>query len=279
MKTALSLALCALALALAAPAAAQMDLPRPSPFAKVSQHVGLTEITVDYSSPAVKGRTVWGGVVPYGKLWRMGANQATKITFSKDVVIDGKPVPVGTYALFAIPAKDAWTIIINKNPNQGGTFSYKPELDVLRLTAKPKTVPARERMTFIFANTTEDTTTLELEWGTVRVSFAIKADTEKQVAAVLKMVEEGMPFHMAARHLLEKKDYARALKLVDQALALSAGWFPLWTKAQILAGMGKKPDACVLVKQVADLGAKSQGPMYGFFSDDVKKAAGDWKCK
>ena len=118
-----------------AAAAQQLELPRPSPSAKVSQVVGITEIAVEYSSPAVKGRKVFGGIVPLGELWRTGANGATKVTFSKDVTIGDKPVPAGTYALFTIPAKDSWTVIFNKNPNQGGTDQYKQDLDQLRFEA------------------------------------------------------------------------------------------------------------------------------------------------
>ena len=109
-------ALCsAITLAAGTAAAQQLDLPRPSPNAKVTQSIGLTEVTVEYSCPGVKGRAVWGTVVPYDQLWRAGANAATKVTFSKDVTIDGKPVPAGSYSLFAIPGKSTWTVILNKN--------------------------------------------------------------------------------------------------------------------------------------------------------------------
>ena len=105
------------------PAAADLELPRPSPFAKVSQDIGLTTVTVDYSSPGVKGRKIWGGLVPYDKQWRTGANRATKITFSRDVTFAGKPVPAGTYALFTIPGKTDWTVILNKRADQAGGVS------------------------------------------------------------------------------------------------------------------------------------------------------------
>ena len=95
-------------------AMAQLDLPRPSPAAKVSQVIGLTEISVDYSSPTVKSRKIWGGLVPFDQMWRTGANQATKISFGKDVTFAGKPVPAGTYALFTIPSKKEWTVVLNK---------------------------------------------------------------------------------------------------------------------------------------------------------------------
>src|SRR4051812_27534598 len=120
-----SISLCAAALLTlllaASPARADLDLPRPSPFAKVSQTVGLTDITVDYSSPGVKGRKIWGGLVPYDQMWRAGANTATKVTFSKDVTFAGKPVPAGSYSFFLVPGKSEWTVVLNKKADQGGT--------------------------------------------------------------------------------------------------------------------------------------------------------------
>src|SRR5205807_609917 len=135
----------ALALPLAAASTAraqQVDLPRPSPAAKVMQTVGLTDVSVDYSSPAVNARTIWGGVVPYDKVWRTGANSVTKITFSKDVTFGGKPIAAGTYALMTIPsAKGPWTVIVNKDANQWGAFTYNDKLDVLRVQAQATAVP------------------------------------------------------------------------------------------------------------------------------------------
>src|ERR1700736_3049267 len=126
---------------LALPASAQLQLPRPSPSAKISQPVGLTAISVDYSSPAVRGRKIWAPVVPYGEVWRTGANQATKVTFSKDVTVGGTAIPAGSYAFFAIPGPADWTLILNKDFNQGGAESYKKELDLVRVQVRPKEIP------------------------------------------------------------------------------------------------------------------------------------------
>jgi hypothetical protein len=268
-----------LVLALAAPAAAQMvDLPRPSPMAKVSQMVGLTEVVVEYSSPAARGRKIWGGLVPHGKLWRMGANAATRLTVSKDVEIGGKAVPAGAYSLHAIPAPGGWTVIVNKNPT-AQTREHKPELDVVRLTAKAQPAPARERLTFVFANTTESSTSLDLEWAGLKVSIPIKALTDAQVATTLKDLEGGLwrLDNAAARYLFEsKKDYDRALKFVDRSLSLKEEWFNSWTKAQILAAKGQKAAACPFALKARMLGEKA--PFF-FFADEVKKAVADWKCK
>ena len=118
----------------------QIELPAPSPTATFSQKVGLTEVSINYSRPSKNGREVFGNLVPYGKLWRTGANMATKLTFSDDVKIGGKDLPAGTYALFTIPGEKEWTIIFNKNINQGGTGNYKESEDALRVTAKSKKI-------------------------------------------------------------------------------------------------------------------------------------------
>ncbi len=270
-----------LVLALAASPAfgQQLELPRPSPSAKVSQTVGLTEVTVEYSSPAAKGRKVFVDVVPPGKLWRTGANMATKLTVSKDVTIADKPVPAGSYAIFTIPGKDSWTIILNKNVNQGGTDQYKEDLDLLRFTATPQVLSApRERMTFIFSDTSANSTSLDLEWEKVRVSIPIKANTEAQVQAGIKALDENSwrPYNNAARYLLEsKKDYDHALKLVDRSLSLKEEWFNLWTKAQLLAAKGKTAESCTLAQRANTLGQKAE---FFFIASDVKKALVDWKC-
>ena len=175
-----SLALVGLLLPLTASSAfAQPELPRPSPSAKVSQVIGLTEITVDYSSPTAKGRTIWGGVVPYDQMWRTGANQATKITFSRDVTFGGKAVPAGTYALFTIPTKGAWTVILNKKADQTGTGrDYHADMDLVRFQIHPKAAPHRERLTFLFSDFTDDQGSLDLEWDKLRLSIPIKVATQ-----------------------------------------------------------------------------------------------------
>jgi Protein of unknown function (DUF2911) len=163
-----------------AASAQDITLPSLSPAAKVSQTVGLTEITVEYSSPAVKGRPVFGSLVPYGEVWRAGANMATKITFSKDVSFAQTQVPAGTYAFFVIPQKSgAWNVIINKDFNQGGSSNYKKELDVVRVDVKPEMIPSRERLAFGFANFTVDQGFITLEWEKVRLSVPFKTQTPR----------------------------------------------------------------------------------------------------
>jgi hypothetical protein len=267
--------------ALATPALAQqLELPRPSPLAKVSQMVGLTEVAVEYSSPAVKGRTIFGGLLPWDQLWRTGANSATKITFSKDVTVAGTAVPAGSYAIFTIPGKQSWTVILNKNTNQGGTGQYKKELDQLRFQAKPEAIPNRERLAFVFNDFNESSASLALEWEKVRVVLPIGVHTDEQALANIKAMTDGSwrPYTSAARYLLEqKKDYDAGLKLVDQSIALHEDWLNVWTKAQLLAAKGNKKEAHALAEKSRSLGEKAGDGF--FFADEVKKAIAEWKGK
>lgn len=264
--------------AFAVPAAAQqIDLPRPSPAAKVSQTVGLTEVSVDYSSPAARGRAIFGGVVPFGEVWRTGANSATKIAFSKDVQIGGKTVPAGAYALFTLPEKDRWTFILNKDADQFGAFSYKEGQDLLRVEVRPEAAPMRERMAFIFSDTTEDGTRLDLEWERTRASLPIRMATAEQVAASISALERGgwRQWNDAAVYLLSKKDYEGGLRLVDASLRLREEWRNAWTKAQLLAGQGKQREARAMAERAQQLGAKDPGSF--FAADNVSKALREWK--
>jgi hypothetical protein len=263
----------------AAPAFAQdFQLPLPSPNAKASVIAGLTEITIDYSSPAVKGRKIWGGLLKNDEIWRAGANAATKLTVSKDVTIDGKPVPAGTYSLFVIPsAKGPWTFVLNKNP-KASTREYKQDQDLLRVTAKPAVIAPRERLIYTFSNFGDDGATLDLEWEKVRLSLPIKLKTDEQTATNIKNMNDGSwrPYNSAARYYLEKKDWDKGLAQVELSLAAHEDWVNLWTKAQLLAGKGKFKEAYPLAEKANTLGQKAE---FFFFADDVKKALADWKGK
>ena len=272
----LSMSLCLLS----SPAMSQLDLPRPSPLAKVSQVVGLTEVSVEYSSPAVKGRKIWGGLVPYDQMWRTGANQATKISFSKDVVFAGKPVPAGSYALFTIPTKGAWTVVLNKKADQAGTGrDYKADLDLLRVPVQTKSAPFRERMTFLFADFNDDQASLNLEWERLRLSIPIQVHTAEQALANIAASIDGTwrTYAFAARYMLEtKKDYNTGLKYIDQSLALREDWLNLWIKASLLAAKGNYKEAYALAEKAYQLGQKAE---FFFFEAEVKKALTEWKKK
>jgi len=266
----------------AVPAFAQeVELPSLSPHASVSQTVGLTVVSVDYSSPAVRGRSVWGTVVPYNAVWRAGANMATKLTTSKDITIGTTSIPAGSYAIFAIPQKTGnWTVIINKDASQGGTDKYSKDLDIVRLDVKPEAIALREHLTFSFPSFTNDQGVLALDWEKVRVSIPFKVGTDAQVtASIQKLTDDSWrPFNSAARYELDqKKDYEAGIKLVDLSIARKETWFNTWTKAQLLVAKGNYKEAYPLAQKAQQLG--EQKPDGFFYSAEVKAAVRDWKAK
>lgn len=175
---AFALVLASLIPALTAPLAAQTRQVWPSPAASVSLDLGLTQVEVKYHSPAVKGRTIWGGLVPYGEVWRTGANEATTFRVSTAVTVAGHPVPAGTYAFFAIPGKDRWTLILNKEADQWGAFFYKADQDLLRFDVKPEAAPMQERLTYTFDLHGLGDADLVLRWEKLAVRFPIHADVD-----------------------------------------------------------------------------------------------------
>jgi len=160
----------------AAPTVAQErgnEDPRTSPNAAVSQTIGTTEVRITYGRPQVNDRTIFGELVPFGEVWRTGANEATTITFSDDVRVEGEPLPAGTYSLYTIPGSDTWTIIFNDVANQWGT-QYNANEDVLRVDVTSASAPFHEMMTFRFGNVTETSGTAALLWAETRVPFEIQ---------------------------------------------------------------------------------------------------------
>ena len=141
---------------------ALLDLPRKSQNAEVTQTIGITEVTVKYSRPLVNGRKIFGGIVPYGDVWRAGANENTIITFTDPVTIEGKPLDKGTYGLFMIPKEDEWTIIFSKTNTAWGAFTYKPDEDALRVTVKPTTSDFHESLIYDFDNLQPDSALVTL---------------------------------------------------------------------------------------------------------------------
>lgn len=260
--------------------AQQLELPAASPSAKVTQKVGLTEITIDYASPGVKGRKVWGDLVPWDKPWRTGANAATKITFSRDVTFGGKPVPAGTYSIVTVPSAKGWTVALNKELGLWvGAKPYDTKDDVVRVPATTAEIPNRERLTFLFSNTTDDETSLDLEWEKLRVSVPIKVDTTAHTQASIKATLEGAgrAHANAARYVADtSKDYDTALKYVDTSIAIQSNWYNNWIKADILARKGQYAEARKFAQASWDLGNKD--PNF-FFRDAVSKALTEWKDK
>ena len=165
-------------LLLALPASAQeraTDEPRPSPNAVVGQTVGTTDVLVTYGRPSARGRSVFGELVPYGEVWRTGANEAATITVSGDVMVEGERLPAGTYSLFTVPGPDEWTVVFNRTAAQWGAFRYDGAEDALRVTVEPVEIPAQEQFLIAFEGASEDAAVMHLHWDTVGVPVRIAA--------------------------------------------------------------------------------------------------------
>ncbi len=256
-------------------ARAAIELPKPSPAARVSQRVGLTDVEVEYSSPAVKGRTIWGDLVPYGELWRTGANASTKITFSRDVKVAGKDVKAGTYSLLAIPSKSDWTLILNSDTGLSGTRGYDKAKDVARATVKTAAIPKRERMTFLFADTTDAGAELRLEWDELAVLIPITVFTDEQAAKSISGVAGDLS--QSARYLLdENREPERALSLAESAVGIEASWINLYVLARAQAANGRYAEAVESAKKAQELGNKAE---YFFWKDEVARSIGEWSAK
>ncbi len=154
---------------------------RVSPKAGVTQVVGLTKINISYSRPGVKGRVIWGKLVPYNVVWRAGADEATKFTFSTDVKIDGKKLKAGSYSFFIIPSKNGeWTLIFNKIADQWGAFEYNISEDVLRFKVKPEKGNFVEWLEYTFTRTSDNSAVIKLEWEKIKIPFTVEVDVPKQ---------------------------------------------------------------------------------------------------
>ncbi len=273
-----AMTLAALAAA-SSPASAQaIEVPAPSAKAKVEQRVGITDFSVDYSSPAMRGRKIFGGLLPFDKLWRTGANAPTKLTASRDFTFGETAVPKGTYSVFSIPGASSWTVILNKNADAGAD-EYDAGNDAARVTVKPGTIAARERMTFIFSDTTESAARLDLEWDTVRISVPIKVDTQTQVMAAIDetMAEAWRPSYQAGRYVVESGgNMDTALQYLDTSIGIKSTWWNNWWRAQALAKKGRTADAITAGEKALQLG-KGNETFEQFFKPDVQKAVDGWK--
>ena len=238
------------------PALAQLDLPRPSPKATVAQTVGLTDVTVTYCRPSVKGRTIWGGLVPYDQVWRTGANEATTITFTDDVTVEGTKLTAGTYGLFTIPGKDEWTVIFNKGAKQWGAYEYKQADDVLRIKVKPHGDEFRELLTIWFPTVSTDSATLAICWEKVAVSVPIGVDTTNKVlAAARKAVDDWrLPYRAATFCLDNNVNLAEARVWMNKSVAMKETMYNLAGQARFLALDGKKADAIALATKAITVG-------------------------
>ena len=247
---------------------ALLDLPRKSQNAQVRQTIGITNVTVKYSRPLVNGRKVWGGLVPYGEVWRAGANENTVITFADPVTIEGKPLDKGSYGLFMIPTENEWTIIFSKTNTAWGAFTYKPDEDVLRVTVKPTASDFHDALLYDFDQLTPDSAMVTLHWDKLAVPFKVAVDVPKIVEASLDKQFRGVvqytwvSYNDAANYFLTYKvDLPEGLKYADRSVEIEERYDNLMTKSQILAAMGKTDEAqkvTALALQKADAGQSYQ---------------------
>jgi hypothetical protein len=229
--------------------------PAPSPLAKSYQMVGLTEMEVEYSRPGVKGRKIFGDLVPYDKLWRTGANSASKITFSNDVVFGGTPVEAGTYAIFTIPSKETITVMLNSNANQGGTGNYDGDLNVAKAVVPfEKSDMKKERMSFSFENVDEAKVELVFMWSNMMFSVPISVDTDTHVKEAMsgKMDEingvYGFYEDAASYYLKNNRDPKMALEYAKKSAEIKEVFWNMHTLAKAYKANGDMQ----MAKQIAE---------------------------
>lgn len=240
--------------------AVKIAFPDASPAATLKQRVGVTDVEISYNRPGMKGRTVFGGLVPYGEIWRTGANTATKLTFSTDVKLNGTAIPAGTYELFTIPGKTEWMIIIHKNMSQWGSYAYDQKNDVARFKVTPSTLgSAVETMVFGLSDVHNDSATLYISWEKTRVPMKLEVDVVgtlvPQIEAAMAAPEGKKPYFAAAMFYYENNlDLKKAAAWMDTAIAEQPNqmWM-IYRKGLILAKAGDKAGALAAAQQSLDL--------------------------
>ncbi|MGD0252710.1 MAG: DUF2911 domain-containing protein [Verrucomicrobiota bacterium] len=258
-----------------------VNFPAASPACTLKQRVGLTDIEIVYSRPGVKNRAIFGGIVPYGQVWRTGANQATKVTFSTPVKLEGTDIPAGTYALFTIPGEKEWTIIINKGATQWGAFQYNEKDDVARFKVTP-VMPAEtiETFTIEFNRIRDESAVLNLVWEKTVVPIHLDVDVTSKLVPQIEAAmaspdkkQAGLYFQAATFYYNHDLDLKKALDWVNAGLADNPriAYEMLHLKAQILAKQGDKAGAIAAAKQSSELAIKAEGPGSSFvkMNDDL----------
>jgi tetratricopeptide (TPR) repeat protein len=259
---------CLLTVFLAGPSQAQslvLDLPSPSQRAQISQRVGITDITISYHRPLVKDRKIWDGLVPYGKVWRAGANENTTITFSDPVLIEGKPLDKGTYGLHMIPNAEEWTIMFSKNSTSWGSFTYDQAEDALRVAVKPMAADMHHALTYEFDGLQPDSTIVELAWEKIAVQFKVAVDVHAVVQASLKKQLRNlsqitwMSWNDAANYLLaEKLDLTAALRYANRSIENEDRYDNEITRSRVLTALNRRDEAAAAENKAMGLASPLQ---------------------
>ena len=274
-----------------------LDLPRQSQRAQVSQRIGITDITISYHRPLVNDRKVWDALVPYGKVWRAGANENTTITFSDPVQIEGKPLDRGTYGLHMIPNADEWTIIFSKNSTSWGAFTYDEKEDALRVTVKPKAADMHNALTYDFDNPQPDSAVVELEWEKIAVPFKVSVDVHDVVEASLRKQLRSLSQYTwvswdeAANYLLtEKVALDGALIYANKSIENEDRYDNEITKSKVLKALNRKDESAAAEKKALELagplqihqyarqllGEKRNEEAYAIFRENAQKHPDQW---
>ena len=256
---------------------AQLDLPRPSPKSSVMQYVGITKVKITYSSPGVKGRTIWDGLVPYDKVWRTGANEATEMHFSTDVKINGHDLPAGEYSFFTIPGEREWAVIFNGRTDIGG-MDYQEEADVLKLKVKPQSGEFRERMTFLIEDNTNSSADIVLHWEKLRLVLKMDVSTDEMIMknAEKEIGETWETPYRSANYFLSQSTYLdKATEWINLSVSLKETYWNLKVKAQLQAKMNKKKEAVTTMTKAIALGEKMENAPFDF--EAMKKMLEEWK--
>jgi hypothetical protein len=276
MRNFLALSLLACALSVAAqqnPNQAQslvIDLPEASQRGVAGQRIAMTDVTIVYHRPLTFGRKVFGGIVPYGQVWRAGANQNTTIEFSTDVTVDGHALPKGVYGLHMIPTEGDWTVIFSKTSTDWGSFFYKESEDALRITVKPAVAEMRDALSYEFEDLKQSSARITLRWERVAVSFPVAANlVETTVASLRSQLRTLNAFNWqafvdAATWCLENKtNYEDALRWTDRSIQFEERFDNLLTKSEVLKAMARGEEAKTFYAKAMDKGSVLQIHGYG----------------
>ena len=267
MKKLLSVTLVMLLLSVLELDAQGLKLPAPSPTQTIKQDFALSSVELNYSRPAMKNRKIFGDLVPYGKVWRTGANNATTLTFGDEVIIGGKKVPAGKYGLLTIPGESEWTVIISKQLDVTSPAAYKQDQDVVRVKAKAEQLPFPiESFMINFENIKPSSMDMVLLWDNIAVNVPIQSEIESKVMAQIDNVmnKDNRPYFLAATYYMESgKDLNQAVQWLDQAIKQSPNAF--WIhhqKAVALSRLGKKQDAVAAAQKSMELAKQAKSDDY-----------------
>jgi hypothetical protein len=262
----------------AAWAQAVIETPAPSPKARIEQRVGVTDVSIDYSSPGVKGRKIWGEVVPYDKVWRAGANAPTKLTVSRDFTFGSTAVKAGSYSVFVTPGKKTWTVALNTDLT-ATQDSHDDKNDVAKVTVTPAALPAlRERLVYLISDTQDDRANLDLEWERVRIRVAIAIDTKAAVNASIEkaIAAAWQPHAQAANYYFNAGDLVKAAALIDKSISIESNWRNEWLRAQIQGKKGNKVEATASANRALALG-KGDANFEQNVQPNIVNALAGWK--